>query len=378
MKPTTPPTGSGAIGGMEPPRIAVVGAGVAGAACAAGLLRAGFDVTVFDKSRSVGGRMATRRAQWTDVDGGAHSAEFDHGCPHFTATRPRFRGVVDRAEALGCVTRWRQHVYATFPEPRAREVIVPTPGMPAFSRHLLSGVPLRLGHAVSGLQRCPDGWLLHLADGSANGRTDGPFDHVLLAIPAAQAAMLLNGHETAWADALEAVHMAPCWTLMAVTDELDWPWDAAELERGPLARVSRNDRVPGRRAADGLVPWVAHATPAWSLAHLEDDPAQVTESLCAALGKSIAGARAPRWHHAGVHRWRYAQLAQRAPGGLDCWWNSDLGLGVCGDSFGDSFGNGSVEAAWCSGDELADAVAASFDAAPARVEPEAELADSAH
>ena len=362
-----------------PPRIAIVGAGIAGAACAAGLLRAGFDVTVFDKSRGVGGRMATRRAQWTDVDGSARSADFDHGCPHFTAKRPRFRAVVERAEALGCVARWRQQVYCAFPAARTRKVFVPTPGMPAFGRHLLTGVALRLGHAVTGLQRCPQGWLLHLADGSVNGRIDGPFEHVLLAIPAAQAAMLLSGHQTDWADALDAVRMEPCWTLMAVTDEVDWPWDAAELERGPLARIARNDRAPGRRAAGGWVPWVAHATPAWSFAHLEDDPAQVAEALRTALGKSIAGVQETRWHHVGVHRWRYARLAQRAPGSVDCWWRSDLGLGVCGDAFGDSFGAGSVEAAWSSGDELADAVAASFDAAPAAaVSPEAELADSAH
>ena len=43
-------------------RIAVVGAGIAGAACAASLQQAGVQVTLFDKSRGVGGRMSTRRA----------------------------------------------------------------------------------------------------------------------------------------------------------------------------------------------------------------------------------------------------------------------------------------------------------------------------
>ncbi|MEJ7686572.1 MAG: FAD-dependent oxidoreductase [Variovorax sp.] len=345
---------------MEPPRIAIVGAGVAGAACAAALLRAGFDVTVFEKSGGVGGRMATRRTRWTDVDGTSRSVEFDHGCPHFTATRPRFQAVIRRAEAHGCVARWHQRVYATFRAPQLRDVVVPTPGMPALSRHLLSGVPLRLGHAVSGLQRSADGWLVHLADGSVDGGGEGPFDHVLLAIPAAQAATLLRRHQTGWADALASVRMAPCWTLMAVTDDLDWPWDAAQIERGPLAWVARNDRAPGRCPPSGLVPWVAHASPAWSLAHLDDDPAQVAKVLRAAFGDLLAGARPARFHYTGVHRWRYAQLAQAASAGIDCWWSEGLGLGVCGDSFG----NGSVEAAWCSGDELADAVAASFHAAP--------------
>ena len=348
------------VNGLEPPRIAVIGAGAAGAACAAGLLRAGFDVTVFDKSRGLGGRMATHRAQWADASGSTHVAEFDHGCSQFTATRPRFQATVKRAEALGYASRWSQQVYAAFPLPRERQVVVPTPNMPAFCRHLLSGVPLRLGHAVTGLQRCPGGWLLHLADDHAEGRTEGPFEQVLLTIPPAQAAMLLAGHQNDWAAALAAVRMAPRWTLMAVTDDLDWPWDAAEIdesERGELAWIGRNDRAPGRRITAGLVPWVAHATSAWSLAHLEDDPADVCKALRAALEKKLPRGLPVRWHHAGVHRWRYAQLANPAAGGFDCWWSAGLGLGVCGDSFGD----GTVEAAWCSGDELADAVAASLD-----------------
>jgi len=347
----------------EPLRIAVIGAGVAGAACAAGLLRAGFDVTVFDKSRGVGGRMATRRAQWADLDGTVRTVEFDHGCPHFTASRPRFQAVVHRAEALGFVAHWQQHRYATFPSPKVHEEVLPTPNMPAFCRHLLHGVPLRLGEAVTALQRGASGWLLHLADdatdGRKGGRTEGPFEQVVLAIPAAQAAVLLRGHQNDWADALAAVRFSPSWTLMAVTDELDWPWDAAEVERGELAWIARGDRVPGRRAASGSVPWVAHATPAWSLAHLEDDPAHVTETLSAALDRLLTGGAQPHWHHTRVHRWRYAQITHPVADGSDCWWNAGLGLGVCGDAFGE----GSVEAAWCSGDELADAVAASFDAA---------------
>jgi predicted NAD/FAD-dependent oxidoreductase len=191
----------------------------------------------------------------------------------------------------------------------------------------------------------------------------------LLATPQADRAAAPRADRAAairadWAAALRAVPMAPCWTLMAVTNELDWPWDAAEPDRGPLAWSGRNDRKPGRAshaAGPSLVEWVAHATPEWTLAHLEDDPADVATALSAALGPLLTGGAAPRWHHTGVHRWRYAQLAEAAKGGPDCWLDIEAGLGVCGDSFGD----GTVEAAWCSGDELADAVAAAFDAVAA-------------
>jgi renalase len=347
--------------GNSPPRIAIIGAGIAGAACAAGLARAGAAVTVFDKSRGVGGRMATRRVHWVDAEDAEHTAEFDHGAQQFDAQRPRFRAVVARAQAAGCAAPWRRSVYAAWPAATLRDGFVAVPNMPALCRHLLADTPLRAGQQVQRLHRDRQAWQLVLADGSHVG----PFDHVMLALPPAQAALLLAGHHDEWADALAAVRMAPCWALMAVTDDVDWPWDAAEPERGPLALVTRNDRKPGRGATPGLATWVAHATPAWSAEHLEDDPVTVVQLLCAALKpllpRATPAAAPPVWHHSSVHRWRYAAPLRAAPKEPEAWWDARLGLGACGDAFG----LGTVEAAWCSGDELADTVAAWLEATSA-------------
>ncbi len=335
------------------PAIAVIGAGIAGTSCAAALLRAGHDVTLFEKSNNVGGRMATRRVQWTDASGVERSTDLDHGAQQFSAQSPRFRAVVARAEAAGQAEFWQQRVYAAFPEPRMRLRVMPVPDMPSFCRNLLGGVPMRMGQQVQRLQRGVDGWRLVFSDGESAGL----FDHVMLAMPPAQAALLLAGHKDDWADALAAVPMTPCWTLMAVTDDVDWPWDAAEPENGPLAVVTRNDRKPGRDGAVGCASWVAHATAAWSEAHLEDDPKAVVQMLRAALTALMPPDSQREWQHVGVHRWLYASLGQPSSGRSECWWDPVIGLGVCGDSFG----AGTVEAAWRSGDELADTVAASLD-----------------
>lgn len=53
-------------------RIAVIGAGWAGAACAWQLSRQGFDVTVFESSPTLGGRARRVQAPWGQVDNGQH------------------------------------------------------------------------------------------------------------------------------------------------------------------------------------------------------------------------------------------------------------------------------------------------------------------
>lgn len=333
----------------SPQRIAVIGAGISGAACAASLHQAGEQVTVFEKSRAAGGRMATRRATWADADGVTQTTEFDHGAPWFYARHPRFRAAILRAQQAGCVLPWQPQVHAAWPAPLKRPAYVAAPQMPALSRHLLGDAPVHTDHAVQRLQRDSDGWQLVL-DG---GLRAGPFDQVLLALPPAQAAVLLAGHQDPWADELEAVRMHACWTLMAVSNDVDWPWDAADIDRGPLARVVRNDRKPGRTPQLGHASWVAHATPAWSAAHLEAPPLEVASALAAALA-ALLPAGPLHWQHRAAHRWRYAVPADAAQAGRECLFDGELGLGVCGDHFG----AGTVEAAWRSGDELADTVCA--------------------
>jgi len=334
----------------QPPlRIAVIGAGIAGATCAASLHQAGVQVSLFEKSRGLGGRLATRRATWTNEEGAAQTADFDHGAPWFSARHPRFRAALARAERAGAVHAWQPQVHAAWPAPRKRPSFVATPSMPALCRHVLGDVPLHAGHAVQRLQRDSQGWQLVLEGGLCTG----PFDQVMLALPPAQAAVLLAGHQDGWADELVARRMHACWTLMAVTNDVDWPWDAADIDRGPLALVLRNDRKPGRQPQMGTAHWVANATPAWSAAHLEANPLEIAQSLGTALA-ALLPAGPLRWHHRAAHRWRYAVPAEAAQDSRDCLFDGDIGLGVCGDFFG----AGDVESAWRSGDELADTVCA--------------------
>jgi predicted NAD/FAD-dependent oxidoreductase len=333
-------------------RIAVVGAGFAGTSCARRLAQAGCVVELFDKSRGVGGRMATRRAQWIDADGAAHQAAFDHGAPAFSARTAAFREFIEEAVGDGVLARW-EPVMA----PGSHENLdglalwVATPDMPALCRRQAAQLPLTLSRTVDELVRGSDGgWRLH-AQGELVG--DGVFDAVVLAMPPAQAAALLAPHREDWTRQARAVPMQPCWTLMGAEGGTPPPWDAAWPQRGPLAWIIRNASKPGRKPpAEGLTHWVVHATAAWSATFLESSSDKVQATLQDELARVLG--RPVRWAHAAVHRWRYA-LAPRSDGAHPpCWWDAALGLGACGDFFSGA----GVEGAWLSGQALAAAIAA--------------------
>ena len=77
-------------------RIAVIGAGVAGLACARELARADAKVTVFERSRGLGGRLGTRRQG---------NRAFDHGAQFITARGRPFSRYAEIAARAGVVTR---------------------------------------------------------------------------------------------------------------------------------------------------------------------------------------------------------------------------------------------------------------------------------
>jgi len=348
---------------MEPSavRVAVVGAGMAGATCARLLADAGHDVQVFDKSRGVGGRMATRRVTWSADDGVLHQAAFDHGAPGFIAHTADFVHFAEQAHRDGLLARWSPAMAPGSGAPLGSPAMwVPTPDLPALCRALLAGLPVHTACTVDALQHGPGGWRLARAGATV---AEG-FSAVLLAIPPLQAATLLRPHRDEWAQRAQALPMLPGWTLMGVSDDVnpdpdsDPAWNLAWPTSGPLSWVVRNDAKPGRQRAPGLAHWVVHATAAWSQTHLESPAADVQAALQVALAQWLG--RPLTWHHATAHRWRLASVPRAAatPGG--CWWDATLQLGVCGDALGGA----GVEGAWLSARALATAVIGSNRPAP--------------
>lgn len=331
--------------------VLIVGAGIAGLACARSLQDAGRAVTLMDKGRRPGGRVATRRA-----DG----MVFNHGAQFASARGPGFAPLVRRLGAAGQAAPWPEAGDGRFAF---------LPGMSALPAAMAQGLNILTERHAAFLHHGPIGWTVrHFAAAdmrpgevaSAGGVLAGPFDAVLIAAPAPQAAVLLDTARNALAATARTAVIAPCWAVMARFPSVI---DAPAVLRSrtlPIAWAAREAARPGGVA--GPETWTLHASPAYSRASLEDPADSVGQAIVAAF-RDQTGAPAADWVRA--HRWRHALV--EVPVAQPSLWDPVARLGACGDWCAasgaehpnsgdrpaDSSASGRIEAAFDSGVSLA-------------------------
>lgn len=106
-------------------RIGIVGAGMAGLACAEELTSLGHEVRLFDKGREPGGRMSTRR-----IPTSAGEANFDHGAQYFTVRDDAFQQKVAAWISEGAAAPWPpagSDAYVGVPAMNAPVRLIPSP-----------------------------------------------------------------------------------------------------------------------------------------------------------------------------------------------------------------------------------------------------------
>lgn len=310
-------------------KVAIVGAGIAGLACAKRLTERGIDVALFDKGRRPGGRLSSLRLA---------EGEWDFGAPYFKVTDPEFAAQAKVWEQAGLIARWPAGPDGAW---------VGVPAMNSLVAAETDRLQVRFDAQVLRIDQTEAGWSL-----SGPDLREGPFAAVVLAVPCEQAAPLLALHDLMMAQEAASVRSVPSWSVMAGFAEPLIGLPDMVRDQGPIRWAARNNSKPGRGTAEC---WVIHSASEWSRDNVEMAPERVAAELLGALALT-SKAPLPDPVLLKAHRWRYAMpLGQRgAP-----LWNSGLRLGACGDWCV----RPEIEGAWRSGVHLAERIADSMSSA---------------
>ncbi len=341
--------------------VVVVGAGVAGLCAASELVQAGVRVIVLEKSRGVGGRMATRRIG---------EAVFDHGAQYFTIRGRAFGNVVGDAHRAGVVAKWCDgFARAAEAGDGPRGVIAPAgEDLAACWRGVrgMTDLAKRIVEATAGVAGEAGAFEVRTAAKVVAVGSDGQRVRVamengepllaaaaIVTSPAPQSLDLFRSEGGCLAaggggtdpDAvrkLEAIRYDPCFAAMLV---LDRPSNVpspggVRFDAGPIAWVADNH-------AKGISPvpcLTIHASPSFSAAHFDDPPEAVMDRLVEAARPWIDGDPAMVIRERSLHRWKFSLAARTEASPMVAVSNAPP-IVCCGDGFG----GGRVEAAASSG-----------------------------
>ncbi len=321
--------------------VAVIGAGLAGLSCARYIHDQGYAVMVIEKSRGLGGRVATRRMD---------NIWFDYGARYIEAvghqTCQLLKDIEQQAEeGTSSFVQWplKEYVvdaeghYQLQPQPQG---YVPKMGMTAIAKHLAEGLEVRRQQRVQRLQLNSDkSWTIYVESQSA------PFTSaqaIVIAIPAPQVVPLLLplrdvGLPSDFLASVQAIEFDPCITVITGYPEtlsihhprLGKDWDAIRFHsHDEIAWVGVNSKKYGSfgdppmksagfanhvdSASSGdethqhCAVIVTQSSAAFARHHSDEvDMPKVGDRLLAALATQLQSSAIahPQWMH--VHRWRY-------------------------------------------------------------------------
>jgi len=361
-------------------RIALIGAGLSGLILAL-KLKPLAKLTLFEKSRGFGGRLASRHSE---------NGSFDHGVPFFKARTSSFQTFLRPMIEKGVVQAWK----GSFVEFERNKKVshrlwteepphyVGVPGMNAIGKHLAEELKrdeskasqsqtkdfkidelktdtlklkslslnelqkdklkkecdIHLKTKVTAILKSGKKWELW----GENNKQLGIFDWVVVATPPEQAFAILPKSFQHYSK-LSHIKMQACFSLMlGFNKALPLEFQSAFIRGCDISWISVNSSKPGR---EGMFSLVALSTNEWANAHLEDDDEEVKKHLLKE-SQFVLGYDLSQADHLSLHRWRYANIEKQEP---QNWSDEKQKLVVCGDWTK----QGKVEAAFLSAEETA-------------------------
>lgn len=173
------------------PTIAIIGAGCSGLAAAHTLRDAGYTVTLFEKSRGVGGRAATRKRNGFIYDHGAQYIKDagSGGSVSNTFITERFRtpDLIDIQKPVWIFDS-EGHIQEGDPKQNAEPKWSYRSGLTALTKRMAEGLDIHYETGIGLVEQSAHGW--NVLD-SLKQPID-TFDHLLITIPVSQASQLIS------------------------------------------------------------------------------------------------------------------------------------------------------------------------------------------
>ena len=324
------------ISKIQNKKIAIIGAGISGLTVAKELSELN-EVTVFDKARGVGGRMATKR-----ID----DYHFDHGAQFFTAKSQEFKDFCNRAKNDKIIEEWNidfveiigNKISKKYQFNNYKPHFVAKPQMNNLCKYIVQDLNILLGKQVKSINFDDKKWSLKTVEDEIFNN----FDYLILAIPSHQVINLLPKNFK-YLDIISSIRMSGCFTLMlGFKEKLSIEFGAALVKESNISWISVNSSKPERPKGFSLI---VNSSNKWADENIEEDLEIIKEKMITSL-RQIIDFDISDLSCQNIHRWRYANATLRT--GDKSLFDPNLNLGVCGDWLI----SGRVENAFLSGLDL--------------------------
>jgi len=309
----------------------ILGAGIAGIAAANRLRRAGLSVCLLEKSRGIGGRLATRRIA---------GQSFDHGAQFFTAREDGFIAEVEKWIAKGIARPW-------FGEPD-RTRFCGSGGMNPMAKALAEGLDVRREQKVEWIGFDNGTWSVRTNSGIFEG------SRLLLTNPAPQAVDLLEASDLSTSvgffDTLKTIKYEKCISLMLLLESELGLSETGIIQNEPgepIATLTETS-VKGITDRPGIV---IQSSPEFA----EENFGSSSDSIFKQLTDALPYSGPLKVEGMSLQKWRFAK---RKDHGLKVSYMQDEAIFLW--HAGDGYISPKIEGAYLSGERAAESIIASF------------------
>ena len=299
--------------------VAVIGAGITGITLA-NLLQKKFNLTVFEKSRGVGGRMATRRAE---------PYQFNHGAQYFKIENKEFKDFLqplilnkvikpleaNQIEILNKEVIKRTKIYN-------KQYFTAESKMNSVVKYLINNnFSIKLLCKIEKIIKENDKWFV-IDSGQVSF---GPYDWLIITIPPNQAKEILYNNFK-FLDIIKKIKMRSCYSLMLGFDKFDeFDFDTALFLEEDVQWLSIRKIILENKEYYNLL---INSSYNFAEQNINSSKDKISNHLIKQVS-DILKCKLNNYEHKALHFWKYAMSEKN--NNLGSLFDEDLKIIVCGD-----------------------------------------------